>query len=592
MTSIRFSALALLTSLLCVASVSQVHAVSLDEHDEIRLGLRTYALARVGTERFDFTDDATVLKGSFPPSAAGHVRQLRHFIEVGLDHNLERLVREGFGPLALLKDLPFRLSNLKYSLEYRGEYEGIYDFGPSEFRTAEAFFAAKNVLTGAPLPPKVVNAYRRKLRDIAVHRERLFQAFVEASVGDLFVRFGRQILVWGETDVFRLLDNVNPTDSSFGGFLIPLDERRVPLNMLRANYAVGSLGFLSDLFVEGYAAVDTHVAYFPGIPSGSPWAPPTIAYPNTTLFPVLNHPPATLSAARGGVQVKANLKLPPLGSVTVGAAYYCTRFDLPGVQTLVHKDLFTTFPGSYDDAALVKLLLTAPLVQVSGASATFVLPARYVRTLGLSGEPVVRTELAYFHDEPRYSQAQIDPFVILGNTQCEAAPSDGVCTGGRRVGDSWNFVLGIDHNQFIRWLNPDQSILFSTQFFYKHLRGAIPRRPVESLPSVINGEVVPVLVEVDKQNLALPLAHTPVDQYVQTLLIATSYVSGTVTPALLLVYDWSGSFAALPQVTLSRDPFRFTFGYDFITANTLKGASGISLFRDRDNVFFQIEYVI
>jgi hypothetical protein len=61
---------------------------------------------------------------------------------------------------------------------------------------------------------------------------------------------------------------------------------------------------------------------------------------------------------------------------------------------------------------------------------------------------------------------------------------------------------------------------------------------------------------------------------------------------VVLVYDWSGSFAALPQVTLSRDPFRFSFGYNFITANTLKGASGISLFRDRDNVFFQVEYVL
>ncbi len=584
--------LTLLTAFLCLAQGSPVHAVSLDEHDEIRLGLRTYALARVGTQQFDFTDNAAVLKGSFPPSAAGHVRQLRGFIEVGFDHNLERLVREGFGPLALINDLPFRLSNLKYTLEYRGEYEGVYDFGPSEFRTADDFFAAKNILTGAPLPPKVVGAYRRKLRDIAVDRQQLFQAFVEASVGDLFVRVGRQILVWGETDVFRLLDNVNPTDSSFGGFLIPLDERRVPLNMLRANYSIGSLGPFSDLFVEGYGAVDTHVAYFPGIPSGSPWAPPTNSYPNTTLFPVLNHPPATLSTARGGVQVKANLQVPALGSVTVGLAHYYTRFDLPGVQTFVHKDLFTPFPGSYDDAGLAKLLLTAPLVQVSGASSTFVLPSRFVRTLGLSGEPVVRTELAYFHDEPRYSQAQIDPFTVLGNKQCEAAAADGICTGGRRVGDSWNFVLGIDHNQFIRWLNPAQSILFSTQFFYKHLRGAIPRRPVPYLPSVTNGEVVPVLVEVDKRNLALPLAHNPVDQYVQTLLVATSYLSGKVTPAVVLVYDWSGSFAALPQVTLSRDPFRFSFGYNFITANTLKGASGISLFRDRDNVFFQVEYVL
>ena len=48
-------------------------------------------------------------------------------------------------------------------------------------------------------------------------------------------------LAWGETDVFRLLDNINPLDNSFGGFLVPLDERRVPLDMLRISYQIGDI---------------------------------------------------------------------------------------------------------------------------------------------------------------------------------------------------------------------------------------------------------------------------------------------------------------------------------------------------------------
>ena len=62
---------------------------------------------------------------------------------------------------------------------------------------------------------------------------------MDLSAGDFFVRAGRQILVWGETDAFRLLDYINPIDSSFGGFLISLDERRVPLDMIRASYRIG-----------------------------------------------------------------------------------------------------------------------------------------------------------------------------------------------------------------------------------------------------------------------------------------------------------------------------------------------------------------
>ena len=45
-------------------------------------------------------------------------------------------------------------------------------------------------------------------------------------------------------------------------------------------------------------------------------------------------------------------------------------------------------------------------------------------------------------------------------------------------------------------------------------------------------------------------------------------------------------------MTFSRDPFRFNFSYSYLTADHLFGGSGVSLLRDRDNVLFQIEYVI
>ena len=73
-------------------------------------------------------------------SAAGHLRQNRFFAEAELTHKLDRLVQEGFGPLALLNDLPFKLRNFGYMLIYRGEYEGVYDYGPAEYRTAYQYF--------------------------------------------------------------------------------------------------------------------------------------------------------------------------------------------------------------------------------------------------------------------------------------------------------------------------------------------------------------------------------------------------------------------------------------------------------------------
>ncbi len=574
---------------LVLVSCGPTRAAQLDSNGELRFRLRSYTLARVGSESFDFTDNEDVVQGSFPASAAGHVRQLRAFVEVGLDHDLDRLMNEGFGPLSLLRQLPFRITGLSYNLVFRGEYDGVYDFGPAEFSTAAANRKTSNPLGGGTPSPETVAKQRRHLRELAVHRERLFQAYIEGSAGDLFVRFGRQILVWGETDVFRLLDNINPTDSSFGGFLIPLDERRVPLDMLRLNYTIGSLGPFSDLFVEGYAAVDNQVSYYPEIPAGSPWAPPLIGYPNGVIFPVFHLPARSLSKPRGGAQVKSNITVPALGSVTLGLAHYYTHVDLPGVQNSVRVAL-SPFPGT--DGAILKADLTAPTVQVTGLSGSFVIPARFVREVGLSGEPVIRTELAYLHDEPRYSQFQLDPFAFRRTLECRTAGGDGICSGGRRLGDSWNFVLGIDHNQYIRLLNPTQSILFSTQFFYKHLLGAVQRQVIPGTRGIVDGEVLPVFQYIDKKNPRLPFVRNPIDQYIQTLVMTTSYYGGQVSPTVVLVYDWSGAFSTVPMVTLSRDPFRFAIGYAAIEASKLKGASGISLLQDRDNVFFQLEYAL
>src|SRR5439155_1450391 len=90
-----------------------------------------------------------------------------------------------------------------------------------------------------------------------------------------------------ETDIFRLLDNINPLDDSFGGFLIALDERRLPLDMVRGSYHFGSVGPLNDAFLEGFLADGHRVATFPGIPPGSPWEPGGLGFPNPSFYSVV-----------------------------------------------------------------------------------------------------------------------------------------------------------------------------------------------------------------------------------------------------------------------------------------------------------------
>lgn len=657
---------------------SPVVAANLDTKGEITLGLRTYASTRIQTEdtnRIIYKEGPDENAGqfyrslTFPVSKAGQMRQARYFMELQYVHEFQRLYEQGFGPLALLKALPFEFSNLRYQFTYRGEGDLVYDIGPRAFRTRQQYH-----LAGFPMEPNAnipefsgntvqgtidpttgntrLSDFRSNLRNKLGNRNRLFQAFIDFQVDDLFIRFGRQILVWGETDAFRLLDNINPIDNGFGGFLIPLDERRVPLDMLRANYYFGDmhkiglsrLGF-QEAYFEAYWAVDDAVGWYPGINiKGSPWALPNLGEPSATQYDVQSPPARTLSNSRGGFQFKVNRELPVIEEATFGIAHYYTFFDTPQVTSYVAPGFPLGVPAGHPIGNPVDMLgitlQEAELTQVTGVTGTFAVPATYSRVVGLTGEPIIRAELAYFKNEPRHQQEQLDPFTYSLAAGCGSIPGSGfttrwgeenpLCTGGKRPGDSWNLVLGADTNQFIHWLNSRNSFFITTQFFYKHLNGASRRETlnerfdrlgVEGVPNMVPdyfitndageqvridipainaGEVIPVpafrqrsaLTQSSPTATQPSLARSSRDQFLQTLLISTQYASGQVIPTLTAVYDWAGAVGVIPQITFWRDPFRLTLSYSYLEANSLKGNAGVSLLRDRDNFLFQIEYVI
>jgi hypothetical protein len=595
-----------------LAGAAGVEARYLDQGQELRLGVRTYVNARVGTENTDVFEirpedlpnlgpDAVVTNSeTFPYSSAGHLRQNRFFLEVDLEHKLDRLLQDGFGPLWLLNRLPLDIEGLAYRVTFRSEYEGVYDWGPSEYRTASSYTTG-SLLTNpdVELPNNPISglevdvaAARRNLRDKGSHRERLFQAYVEGNVGDTFFRFGRQNLSWGESDGFRLLDQINPLDNSFGGFLISLDERRVPLDMLRMQHYLGGIGPIYDAFIEAYAAIDDEVSYVPGLLQGSPWGLPQLDKPSAVVKPLFYQPNRNFEDIRGGARLVFSQ-----GRGTFSIAHYYTFADQPNVLVQVAERFpLRALPSKY----LSETSLTPAQIQISGGSATWAVPYEWAQKIGLSGEPIVRMEFAYMKDEPRSLQEGIDPFLfyLLESRRPDGMPKT---ESGNRTGDSINALVGVDINQWIRFLNPSQSFLFSTQFFYKRLQGAGERAPVDGYPTVETGEVLLVperLINprIAGLNLGFPLepvfVRQPTDQFLQTLIITTSYRSGMITPVFAMFYDWSGSVAIQPSLTLSYDPFRFVVDYSFIEANKLKGSSGISLLRDRDNVQFRIEYVL
>ena len=624
--------LAPLGLLLCV-SLRPAHALTLDDRGEMRLGMRAYTAVRIGTEEMGGEDNPL----TFPHSGAGHVRQNRYFLELKLDHDIRRLATTTKGAAWLLGW--FNPSRLSYSLQYRGEGEGIYDWGPQEFSdqgdalrrvrinvpdTIGTPFAAL-AKTSPQLDPRYINQRISKLRRIARQRHRFFLGYMDVEKGPLFFRVGRQILAWGETDIFRLLDNINPLDDSFGGFFIALDERRLPVDMVRSSYNIGSVGPIHDAFLEGFVASGHSVATFPGIPPGSPWEPGGLGFPNPAIKTVVDIPDQT--DVRGGARLVFNAH-----DVTYTLAHYYTYLDTPGVRfTIPGAVKLPGDPAASNTPRFMNEILARqefPRVPITGASLTFPVPRYY---------SIVRSEAAFFQGEPMNRQGtgnDLDNLCPGGNLSGLVCPQGKAglrrlqnagnteggldpfvyprfldpsrtkpYTGQVLQRDTFNYAVGLDVNRYIRWLNPTQTFLFTTQFFYKHVFDSpgdlvlpVPYRnlPVSSTFPII-GTSGPLKFGCTsrtgaKVNCSVRprFFHLDDDRFLHTLLVTTSYSGGRVIPSYGMFYDWQGALVFQPGVTLIRDPFRFIFDYTRIDGAPTGQFGAV---RDRDNVRFQMEFV-
>jgi len=436
---------------------------------------------------------------------------------------------------------------------------------------------------------------RRRLR----HRHRLFEAYVDFARGPLFVRVGRQNLSWGETDAFRLLDNINPLDASFGGFLVSLDERRLPLDMVRVVYGLGNIGPFSELNLEAFGVLDDNVAE--PVPTGSPWG--VVNPPGIKGF--VKKPARNFTDARGGFRITAIL-----GELTLSAAHYYTFLDAPVVRVMTREvDPLTKervlinleeFENAFRDGETSRFLvdnfvanLFYPKIPISGATASFSLPSLYA---------VVRSEVAVFWREPFFKNS--GPNNLLGPVLTDREITPGFKQVGVGVGPETGlstplltykndidrshvvrWSLGVDMNRYIRFLNPQQSFIISGQIFATHIVD-FDDTPLESvLPYGFGHFSVPVL-DPNRQNEAF--VNLDQHQFVNTLLITTSFRSGLVVPRLVFFYDWQGSWLVQPQITFIRDPFRVVLQYNYLDGQY----NGIGFLRDRDNFIIQVELVI
>lgn len=169
-------------------------------------------------------------------------------------------------------DVPF-IERSKLFLLYRGVYDGFYYIAPTDRQHGQTRF---DDLVGGPiagndagvlganraLKPGIYSRATGSSRAKRALENSLREFYVDLKLKDLPVSFrlGRQQVIWGESDQFRLMDIWNPLDLTWhlqqeagggaGGGGGSWDNIRVPLWLGKGLWDIGTLGPFSNTFLE------------------------------------------------------------------------------------------------------------------------------------------------------------------------------------------------------------------------------------------------------------------------------------------------------------------------------------------------------
>ena len=111
------------------------------------------------------------------------------------------------------------------------------------------------------------------------------ELYVDGIIGDWWIRLGKQQIVWGKTDFFRLQDLINPVDFGQHFFFDSFEDIRIPQWMLSVQYKAGSIGPLTDNAVQVVWNFDEFQQIGLGNPSHF-WAHPFSK--DTSTFAIFN----------------------------------------------------------------------------------------------------------------------------------------------------------------------------------------------------------------------------------------------------------------------------------------------------------------
>ena len=363
-------------------------------------------------------------------------------------------------------------------------------------------------------------------------REAYIDANMDLESGTAFnLRVGKQQIVWGRTDLFRVLDVINPVDFSRNNIYDELEDIRIPLWSASAEWMFGANETFDDINFQMVWVFDEFrpnnlgqggepnmildagsffrgmkncwdngctVANFAGGASATDFGPHQIGIRQA------NMPSWSLANSQIGVKVEGVYQ--GIG-FSVNALRY--RSQLPVLRGGIPAT--NSFTGQTETVFpyLIAFDIDFPEVTLLGGSLDF-----YSDTL----KSAFRIEGAFTQGEE------------FANTLESRLFSES---------DVFRWVIGIDHNLFIRSLNANKAFLLSFQTFGQHI------------------------LDHETQQAPLGIVGMPdwKVNHISTLLIKGWWMNDMLSPQLITAYDWRAhsGVAALSVDWLVSDSWRVTF---------------------------------
>ncbi|MCX5831964.1 MAG: hypothetical protein NT140_08775 [Deltaproteobacteria bacterium] len=377
----------------------------------------------------------------------------------------------------------------------------------------------------------------------------LGEAHVTVKKGDFYVRAGKQIVGWGETDGFRLMDQINPTDARRGITDVEYENSIVPIFLLRTEYRPPTRpDWLQDLnfqFVfNPNAQFRGNQGPVPGNDTAGIWAP-RVDIPLGGPYPADY---AHLGSLASNIEKPGNFSQDGFayaGRITANLfdarvslnGYYGRSFDAVTTNVAAPPGMATS---AWDNRMIMSPAVEGyyPLFKFVGA--TFTRDITPLKASFLGGvSPVLRLETFY---------AFKSTFTTNSNTF--------------ETFDETRAAVGLDWKVKIPLLNDKSGFALSGQVYDQRI-----------MDYPTGG-----LVGVDENN------------WKTTLSISTAYFNAKLQPSVFWLRDYTNKseFFRYQLVWSHSDAWKYTLGVLNVKWN--KEGVGFEPLKDKDHIYFNVAY--